>query len=62
MNEHAIYEEVGTKRLRPSVVGLRKQYCEEVVDLMESMWAHEHQDRPNMDEVVTTLEGLVQQY
>jgi len=62
MNEHAIYDVVGAKRQRPSIVGLRKQYCGEIVDLMEEMWAHDHQDRPDMDTVVETLEGLVQKY
>lgn len=47
---------------RPSVSGLRKHWCPEIVDLMERMWAHEHQDRPSMTEVVEELEHLVQQY
>jgi mitogen-activated protein kinase kinase kinase 13 len=29
---------------------------------MERMWAHEHQDRPTMSEVVQELQDLVQQY
>ncbi|PPQ73594.1 hypothetical protein CVT26_010492 [Gymnopilus dilepis] len=62
MNEHAIYEVVGAKRQRPSVSGLRKQWCPEVVDLIERMWAHEPQDRPTMSEVVSTLEDLVKLY
>lgn len=44
---------------RPSISGLRKQYCPEIVDLVERMWAHEHQDRPTMSEVVEELEMLV---
>ncbi|KAG6860583.1 hypothetical protein C0995_009632 [Termitomyces sp. Mi166 len=59
MNEHAIYEIVGTKRQRPSVTGLRKQWCPEIVDLIERMWAQDHQDRPTMSEVVEALEELV---
>ncbi|KAF8077686.1 TKL/TKL-ccin protein kinase [Lyophyllum atratum] len=59
MNEHAIYEIVGAKRQRPSVSGLRKQWCPEIVDLIERMWAQEHQDRPTMSEVVEALEDLV---
>jgi mitogen-activated protein kinase kinase kinase 13 len=80
MNEHAIYEVVGSKRQRcveiricrshllsnahhrPSVSGLRKQWCPEIVDLLERMWAHDHQDRPTMTEVVTELEELVRKY
>ncbi|KAG5645602.1 hypothetical protein DXG03_005740 [Asterophora parasitica] len=59
MNEHAIYEIVGSKRQRPSVSGLRKQWCPEIVDLIERMWAQDHQDRPTMSEVVEALEDLV---
>lgn len=62
MNEHAIYEAVGSKRQRPSVSGLRKQWCPEIVDLIERMWAQEHHDRPTMTEVVTELEELVRKY
>ncbi|KAG6817823.1 hypothetical protein H0H87_003231, partial [Tephrocybe sp. NHM501043] len=75
MNEHAIYEIVGTKRQRcvisdslwsqltsssrPSVSGLRKQWCPEIVDLIERMWAQDHQERPTMSEVVEALEEMV---
>ncbi|EMD38101.1 hypothetical protein CERSUDRAFT_113236 [Gelatoporia subvermispora B] len=62
MNEHAIYDIVGNKRQRPSVSSLRKQWCPEIVDLIERMWAHEHQDRPSMTEVVEELQELVQKY
>ncbi|KAA1469404.1 hypothetical protein DENSPDRAFT_835021 [Dentipellis sp. KUC8613] len=62
MNEHAIYEIVGAKRQRPSVAGLRKLWCPEIVDLMEQMWAQEHQDRPTMTQVVERLEELVRKY
>ncbi|KAH9981096.1 hypothetical protein BGW80DRAFT_1268370 [Lactifluus volemus] len=62
MNEHAIYEAVGTKRQRPTMSGLRKQWCPEIVDLVERMWAQEHQDRPTMTEAVTELEALVRNY
>ncbi|KAI0306395.1 hypothetical protein B0F90DRAFT_1814300 [Multifurca ochricompacta] len=62
MNEHAIYEAVGSKRQRPSVSGLRKQWCPDLVDLIERMWAQEHQDRPTMTEVVTELEEVVRKY
>ena len=80
MNEHAIYEVVGSKRQRyveiplfrcrvltsahhrPSVSGLRKQWCPDIVDLIERMWAQDHQDRPTMTEVVTELEELVRKY
>ncbi|KAF9500565.1 kinase-like protein, partial [Pleurotus eryngii] len=62
MNEHAIYDIVGAKRQRPSISGLRKQWCPEILDLIEHMWAHEHQDRPTMSQVVERLEELIQMY
>ncbi|OCH88811.1 hypothetical protein OBBRIDRAFT_820005 [Obba rivulosa] len=62
MNEHAIYDIVGNKRQRPSLSGLRKHWCSDIVDLIERMWAHEHQDRPSMTEVVEELQHLVQKY
>ncbi|KAJ7709587.1 hypothetical protein B0H17DRAFT_1324489 [Mycena rosella] len=58
MNEHAIYEIVGTKKQRPSTSNLRKQWSSAIVDLIERMWAHEHQDRPTMPEVVAALEEM----
>lgn len=58
MNEHAIYEIVGAKQQRPSVTGLAKQWCPDIVELMEQMWAHEHKDRPDMTYVVEQLEAM----
>ncbi|KAF9014072.1 hypothetical protein BDQ17DRAFT_1419000 [Cyathus striatus] len=62
MNEHAIYDIVGAKRQRPSISGLRKQWCPEIVDLIERMWAHEYQERPTMTEVVRELEEISDAY
>ncbi|CAE6432186.1 unnamed protein product [Rhizoctonia solani] len=62
MNEHAIYEAVGAKKLRPPTNGLRKQYCAEIVDLVEKMWAQEPKERPTIKRVVEELERLVQIY
>lgn len=47
---------------RPSVSGLRKHWCPEIVDLIELMWQHDYDERPDMNEVVEELERLVQQY
>ncbi|KAJ7137662.1 hypothetical protein C8R44DRAFT_727888 [Mycena epipterygia] len=58
MNEHAIYDIVGSKKQRPSTNLLRKQWSGAIVDLIERMWAHEHQDRPTMSEVVEALEEM----
>ncbi|KAI0362629.1 kinase-like protein [Trametes cingulata] len=62
MNEHAIYDAVGAKKQRPSVSGLRKLWCPEIVDLVERMWQQDPQDRPTMSEVVQELERLVKMY
>ncbi|OJA12548.1 hypothetical protein AZE42_08138 [Rhizopogon vesiculosus] len=58
MNEHAIYDTVGAKRQRPLISGLRKQWCPEIIDLLERMWAHDPNDRPTMSEVVQELEDI----
>ncbi|KAG1756367.1 uncharacterized protein EDB91DRAFT_1092276 [Suillus paluster] len=58
MNEHAIYDIVGAKRQRPSITGLRKQWCPEIIDLLERMWAHDPNDRPTISEVVKELEHI----
>lgn len=47
---------------RPSMSGLRKQWCPEVVDLVEHMWQQDPRDRPTMSEVVATLKELVAIY
>lgn len=62
MNEHAIYDIVGAKHQRPSTNGLRKQWHSEIIDLMEKMWAQEHQDRPTMLQVVETLEDFYNRF
>jgi hypothetical protein len=46
----------------PSISGLRKQWCPEIVDLIERMWAHEHQDRPTISEVVEAVQELLAKY
>jgi hypothetical protein len=51
-----------TREPRPSVSGLRKQWCPEIVELMERMWVHEAHDRPTMSQVVEELEVIHQQY
>jgi serine/threonine protein kinase len=58
MNEHAIYDIVGNKKQRPSTTNLRKQWSSAIVDLIERMWAHQHDDRPTMSEVVEALEEM----
>ncbi|KAI5124307.1 hypothetical protein M0805_008915 [Coniferiporia weirii] len=62
MNEHAIYEAVGQKRQRPSLSGIRKQWCPDVVDLVERMWAQDPQDRPGIAEIVEELQRIIKEY
>lgn len=62
MNEHAIYELVGAKKQRPSTSGLKKQWCPEIVELIERMWSQEPQDRPAIREVVGSLEEIHAKY
>jgi mitogen-activated protein kinase kinase kinase 13 len=62
MNEHAIYDAVGAKKQRPSVSGLRRQWCPEIVELTERMWAQDPQDRPTMSEVCEELEKIHEEY
>lgn len=42
--------------------GLRKQWCPEIVDLIEHMWAQDPADRPTMSEVVQELERIKSLY
>ncbi|KAH8798069.1 kinase-like domain-containing protein [Flagelloscypha sp. PMI_526] len=62
MNEHAIYEAVGQKHERPSMQGLRKLWCPEIVELVPKMWAQEPADRLTITEVVDELEELLEKY
>jgi len=62
MNEHAIYEAVGSKHQRPSLSGLRKLWCPEIVDLTEKMWAQDANDRPDITEIVNELQVIIKKY
>ncbi|BGP53785.1 hypothetical protein JCM8202v2_001357 [Rhodotorula sphaerocarpa] len=57
-NEHAIYHDVGVKKIRPHPGPLRRQWGGEIVDLMQAMWEQEPAQRPAMSEVVANLELL----
>lgn len=62
MNEHAIYEAVGQKRQRPSLSGLRKLWCPDIVELIDQMWAQDPQERPTMTEVVEEVQRIIKEY
>ncbi len=47
---------------RPSIAGLKKQWCPEIVELMEHMWEQDPADRPTMSEVVQELERIIKIY
>jgi hypothetical protein len=55
MNEHAIFEEVGKKKLRPSTSMVRRKWGREIVGLIDRMWDNESEARPAMPEVVRLL-------
>lgn len=59
MNEHAIYDVVGRKNQRPSMHGMRKLWCPEIVELIERMWEQDPRDRPTISEVVQDLEVII---
>ena len=45
--------------LRPSMAGLRKQWCPEIVELIDRMWAQDPVDRPSIAEVVEELQDII---
>ncbi|ORY26231.1 hypothetical protein BCR39DRAFT_541526 [Naematelia encephala] len=58
-NEHYIYDAVGAKQRRPFIVGLRKAWGAEPVNLMERMWHQDPGERPTMTDVVADLEAMI---
>ena len=38
--------------------GLRKQWCPEIVDLVERMWAQDPSERPDMSKVVEEVDRI----
>jgi len=60
MNEHAIYQEVGQKQLRPSTATMRRQWGGDILDVVDRMWAQDPKQRPDMSEVVEDLEDMIQ--
>lgn len=57
MNEHAIYQEVGQKQMRPSLATMHRQWGGDIIRLVERMWAQAPAQRPTMSEVVRELES-----
>jgi mitogen-activated protein kinase kinase kinase 13 len=51
-----------TLAFSPAVAGLETQWCPEIVELMQRMWAQDAADRPDMKDVVIEVERLVKKY
>lgn len=58
-SEHAIYQEVGQKKFRPSVAGMARQWGPDLLDLIYRLWAQSPSDRPTMADTVAELQGLI---
>lgn len=58
MNEHAIFEEVGKNKLRPSTSMVRRKWGREIVALIDRMWDTNPDARPAMPEVVRLLNAM----
>ncbi|WFC97003.1 non-specific serine/threonine protein kinase [Malassezia brasiliensis] len=59
MNEHQIYLNVGQKQQRPFVGTMRRRFGNEIVELLDRMWAQLPRDRPSMSEVCAALEQCI---
>ncbi|CDZ97157.1 Tyrosine kinase specific for activated (GTP-bound) p21cdc42Hs [Phaffia rhodozyma] len=59
MNEHAIYDTVGSKKQRPSTHKVSGHWGIDIVELMEHMWVQDPKQRPTMAEVVERLEVIL---
>ncbi|KAK4703617.1 hypothetical protein P7C70_g2599, partial [Phenoliferia sp. Uapishka_3] len=56
MNEHAIYDSVGQKNIRPSTASIGRTWGGEILLLLNVMWQGDHSQRPSMAAVVAELE------
>lgn len=61
-NEHAIYQDVGQRQLRPATAGMRRQWGDEILNLVEKLWAQNPADRPRMKAVLKELDQIVTDY
>lgn len=58
-NEHGIYQDVGQRHLRPATAGMRRQWGDEILNLVEKLWAQSPNDRPTMKEVIKELDTVI---
>ncbi|EGG09734.1 uncharacterized protein MELLADRAFT_77023 [Melampsora larici-populina 98AG31] len=59
-NEHAIYQDVGQRQLRPSTAGMRRHWGDEIVNLIELLWNQNPIDRPEMKFTIKRLDELIE--
>ncbi|KAH9813041.1 kinase-like domain-containing protein [Melampsora americana] len=59
-NEHAIYQDVGQRQLRPSTAGMRRHWGDEIVNLIESLWNQNPNDRMNMKETIKRIDEILE--
>jgi hypothetical protein len=62
IDEHGIYQDVGHRQLRPATAGMRRQWGDEILNLVEKLWAQNPVDRPRMDLVLQELDSIVTQF
>lgn len=58
-NEHAIYQDVGQRQLRPSTAGMRRHWGDEIVNLIELLWNQNPSDRPDMKFTIKRLDEII---
>jgi hypothetical protein len=56
--QKAIYVDVGQKRMRPSISGMRRQWGSEVLELVDEMWAQEPNKRLSAKAVLERLDAI----
>ncbi|KAI5481906.1 mitogen-activated protein kinase kinase kinase 13 [Pseudohyphozyma bogoriensis] len=61
MNEHAIYDAVGHKNLRPPTASLSRTWGLDILELVQAGWNGDQAARPSMAEMVLRLEVMVNQ-
>ncbi|KAJ9092229.1 hypothetical protein QFC19_008766 [Naganishia cerealis] len=61
-NQFWIIDAVGTKKLRPSTVAIRKRWGSEVVQLLDRMWQHDPAERPTMTDVKDDLQAILAEH
>lgn len=57
-NEHDCFQQVGKQRVRPQLGAARRLFGRPFASLLERMWAHNSNLRPNIIAVVSQLETI----